>query len=300
MREITDFVPWLVGASGPELAIIKAVTGYDDIPIDGLTFPADGSDFARCVDLVEKHNLYNLLGLVATDPFWWRVVANWEHLTRLLDAAEPEWRSGEQVMPEAVNAELQALYDRPSIPRRILLDADGPLTGFDSACLDWCVRHNVSMDIDSLDQQRHRYITDHIPDLEQRAALRTAIDSPGWYRDLPVTPGALEGVAALLEAGHEIVVCSKPHDASPSCTAEKLAWLAEFFPTLTEYVFARDKSLAYGGSQGILLDDAIDHDQTGRCTWEPVVFGVPFNGPGSAWGRYPRWTWGDPIERLTW
>jgi 5'-nucleotidase len=301
VKDITDFVPWLVGASGPELAVIRAVTGYDDIPIDGFSFPADGSEFGRVVDLVEKHNLFPFLSVVAAlDRQWWRIVANWGLLVGLLDAAEPEWRNGAATSPEKVNAEIDRLYARPTTPRRVLLDMDGPCSDFDVAAFEWCTTNDVTLNIDAPGDQRHRYITDHIDDDDQRAALRAAIDAPGWYRNLPVTPGAQEGVERLLSAGHEIVVCSKPHDDAPHCVAEKLAWIHEHFPMLDHYVFTRDKSLAYGGTQGILLDDCIVHDEVGRCSWEPVVFTAPWNGPGSEWGRYPHWSWSDPIERLTW
>lgn len=302
MRDITGFVPWLVGASTPELAIIKAVTGYTDLDLDGLTFPADGADFSRCVDLVEKHNLYNLLCRVAVlDLNWWRIVANWGRLTRLLDSSEPRWREGEPVTPVYVDAEITRLYDRPVVPRRILLDMDGPLADFDRQCWTWATSANAKFDIDDLGQQTHRRITKHLPDETHHQALRAVIDAPGWYRSLPVTPGAQEGVEALLSVGHDIVVCSKPHEDTPTCEPEKKAWLAEHFPMLRDrYIFTPDKSLAYAGASGILLDDDIVHEQVPYATWEPVVFSVPFNRPGTQWGRYPRWSWGDPIERLAW
>lgn len=303
MRNITDFVEWLVGASAPELALIKAVTGHDGLPLDGLTFPADGHDFSRVVDLVEKHNLYPYLCLVTDDPMWWKIVANFGSLVALLDTAEPRWRDGEHVEPVKVDRAITRLYDRPERPRRILLDMDGPLTAFDDRCFEVCVDNGWELDIDAPGDQVYRYIADHLPNPDHQAKLRSLIDSPGWYQRLPVTPGAVEGVEQMLAAGHEVVVCSKPHDASPDCMREKLAWLGEHFPMLTEYVFTRDKSLANAnayGAQGILLDDAIEHRQVQSATWEPVVFGVPFNRPGSKWGCFPRWTWGDPIERLSW
>lgn len=305
--DMEPFFPWLIGATTAEVAVIVAVTGYDGMELDGLTFPTDGHEMSKVITLVETHRLHNVLCRVADlDRNWWRVVANWDRLVAAIDAAEPAWRNGAQVTPEALDAALNRLYDRRVGPRRILLDMDGPTADFDPAVFDLCVLNGWKLDIESPSDSRHRYFTDHIIDPEERAACRAALDAEGWYRALPVTPGAQEGVEALLSAGHEVVICSKPHDATPSCVAEKLAWLGEHFPMLTEeYVFTRDKAYAHGGHghghlRGILLDDAPAHGQVIRASWEPVTFARPFNGPTSIYGRYPRWEWGDPIERLSW
>lgn len=300
-RDIKAFVPWLPNATGPELVIIRAVTGYDEMPVDGSPVPANAAEFAKVVDLVEKHDLHNLLCLLATDRFWWRVVANWGRLVDSLDTAQPDWRDGARLHPEETDAMLAALVRRPALPRRILLDMDGPLAAFDRFCFELCAAAGLRLNIKSLDEQTERFITHHLPDLEQQRALRTMVDGEGFYRAIPVVEGAQEGVEALLSAGHQIVICSKPHDPSPSCEPEKKAWLAEHFPMLaSEYVFTNNKSYAYGGRNAILLDDAIKAEQVAEATWEPVTFGVPFNRPGSEYGRYPRWSWGDPIERLSW
>lgn len=301
MRDIKAFVPWMPGATGPELAVIRAVTDYEEMPVEGSPVPANAAEFARVVHLVEAHDLHNLLCLLAEDRQWWRIVANWGRLVETLDTAQPDWRDGASVQPEETDAFLARLLRRPALPRRIFMDMDGPLAWYDSAAFDLAAENEWPLDIEALGDQTHRFMTHHLPDLEHQAAMRAVIDAPGWYRALPVTPGAQEGIESLLSAGHDIVICSKPHDPSPNCEPEKKAWLAEHFPMLTdEYIFTNNKSYAYGGRNGILLDDAIKADQVAEATWEPVTFGVPFNQPGSEWGRYPRWTWGDPIERLSW
>lgn len=303
LRSITDFIPWLPSVSSTaELQVIQTVTGHEEVPVDGFNYPADGTDFAHVVALVELHKLRDLLCLVAeVDMAWWRIVANWDRLVGLLDAAQPNWRRGAKADPAALNDALTTLYSRFPGPRRIGMDMDGPLTGFDQMCWDLAADGGWHFDIESPQDQVHRYITDHIIDERQRAALRAVIDSPGFYRALPPTPGAQEGVEALLSAGHEVIVVSTPHHEVETCEGEKRAWLAEHFPMLTTYSFTNDKATGfYAGANGILLDDAIVHSQVGYASWTPVSFGVPFNGPGSEWGRYPRWSWGDPIERLSW
>lgn len=303
LRPVTDFIRWLPNvSSAAELQVISVVTGDPEVPVDGFNYPADATDFAHVVALVELHKLHDLLCLVAeVDMAWWRIVANWDRLVSLLDGAHPNWRKGAKVEPTALNEALSTLYARQPAPRRIGMDMDGPLAGFDPQCWHLADSGGWRFDIESPQDQRHRLITEHIADLDQRAALRAAIDSPGWYRALPPTPGAQEGVEALLSAGHEIVIVSTPHPEVETCEGEKRAWLAEHFPMLTTYAFTNDKAVGfYGGRHGILLDDAIVHTQVPYASWSPVVFSLPFNGPTSEWGRYPRWSWGDPIERLTW
>lgn len=304
LRDITDFVWWLPNvACAAELQVIQAVTGTE-LPIDGISFPADATDLSRVICLVEAHKLHNELCRVATvDQVWWRVVANWDRLVDALDRDEPEWRNGKATEPTQANEALNALYARPITPRRVLLDMDGPLTHFDHECVAVSETNGWEFDCDPLDpdQREHRYITDHMPEAEHRHGLRAAIDATGWYRELPVTPGALEGVEALLSAGHEVVICSKPHEANETCEPEKKAWLAEHFPALRDnYIFTNNKAFADGGPNGILLDDDLKPSQVRTARWSPVAFSTVFNGPGTKWGRYPQWKWGDPIERLAW
>lgn len=301
-RDTEPFLPWLVKARcAAELHLIQAVTGQgDNIPVDGFPHPADAAEFAAVVDLVEQHNLRDLLCVVAsTDVMWWRIAAHWDRLVALLDTASPRWRDGKITRPDTIDAYLSGIYNRPQAPRRVLLDMDGPLADFDALCYEVCDIAGWRTDR-PLDARTARYMTDHMPHDGHRDALKAIINSDGWYRSLPVTPGAQEGVEALLAAGHDVVVCSKPHEANENCEPEKKAWLAEHFPMLRHrYIFTPDKSLAHAPG-GILLDDAIVADQATANAWDPVVFAEPFNGPDTPWGRWPRWTWGDPIERIAW
>src|SRR5690606_26027440 len=105
---------------------------------------------------------------------------------------------------------------------------------------------------------------------------------------LPVTPGAQEGVDALMAVGVDVWVCTKPLEVNPTCRDEKGAWLREHFPMLEKrLIIAPDKSLVMGD---ILLDDAPSLEWARRATWMPVVFDAPFNRAGSIWERLPRWT----------
>lgn len=177
----------------------------------------------------------------------------------------------------------------------LLLDMDGPLADFDRHFWDRCQAAGYTFDVTCHTAQRHRFFTEHIPNRRQRAAARAMVDAPGWFADLPVTPGARAGVAALLTV-FDVWVCTKPLEANPTCLNDKHAWLVEHFPALADrMITAPDKSLINGA---LLLDDAPKPVWFGRARWRPVIFPAPYNHNDPAFAALPRWTWGDPVERL--
>lgn len=178
----------------------------------------------------------------------------------------------------------------------LLLDMDGPLADFDQAFYDRCIENGWKLDVDGPAWQTARYFTDHIPDRSERKQARAMVDAPGWFASLPVTPGAVAGVADLVDVGFDVWVCTKPLDSSPTCVDEKRRWLAQHFPTLTRrMIVAPDKSLIRGD---LLLDDAIKPEWIGRAVWAPVVFSAPFNHSDPRWAGLPRWRWGLNPDRL--
>lgn len=173
---------------------------------------------------------------------------------------------------------------------------DGPLADFDAHFWRLTLNEGWPADVPDGTAQAHRYASDHIIDDAHRRMARAAIEETGWFRALPVTPGAQAGVDQLLSSGAEIVVCTKPLQESPTCRDEKAAWLTEHFPELAaNVVMTPDKSWVHGT---VLLDDAIPAGWIPKAIWSPVVFTAPFNGPGTVWAQFPHWSWGDPVDAL--
>lgn len=173
---------------------------------------------------------------------------------------------------------------------------DGPLADFDRQFWKLIDEWGIHTDIESRDQQTHRFADGHIVDSWDRKRVRRWIEQSNWFRHLPVTPGALDGVEALLSAGFDIWVCTKPMESNRTCRDDKARWLREHFPMLVDrLIIAPDKSRINGH---VLLDDAPHLDWVKRASWWPVIFAMPFNGPGSQWSAFPHWTWADPIEAL--
>jgi 5'-nucleotidase len=123
---------------------------------------------------------------------------------------------------------------------------------------------------------------------------RAMVDAPGWFGSLPVTPGATDGVARLLDAGVDVWVCTKPLEVNPTCHHDKFHWLNRHFPALAErLVICPDKSLMRGA---VLLDDAPKPHWFKVALWEPVIFPAPFNA--SQFDGVRRWSWSDPVADL--
>lgn len=180
--------------------------------------------------------------------------------------------------------------------QRLLLDMDGPLAAFDLHFWNRCTDQGWGFNVAGPHEQTARFFTDHMPDKAQRALARKMVESPGWFRELPVTEGAQQGVQDLLSQGVQIWVCTKPLAASHTCASEKMAWIEEHFPDLQGRVIVTpDKSLVQGD---VLLDDAPKLSWIPRATWEPRIFTAPYNGAGSKWEGIPSWSWGDPLEGL--
>ena len=112
--------------------------------------------------------------------------------------------------------------------------------------------------------------------------------------ELPVVPGAQQGVLDLLNAGVEVWVCTKPLEVNPTCHSDKANWILRHFPPLHDrLIIAPDKAMVVGD---VLLDDAPKPEWFERAAWRPVIFDSPFNRP-----MFPgcqRWTWGQPIADL--
>lgn len=182
----------------------------------------------------------------------------------------------------------------------VLLDQDGPLAEFDTKYWDFCQEMGLTMNITSLqDPGRARFMENNILDKKHRQVARKFIETGHnrWFRDLPVTPGAKEGVAELLADDRiDLWVCTKPMEKNSTCRDDKAAWIAEHFPELVKkIILAPDKSLVRGH---VLLDDAPRIDWLRRAEWEAVVFPSVFNAEGSQWEGIRTWTWGDPVDKL--
>lgn len=177
----------------------------------------------------------------------------------------------------------------------VLVDMDGVLADFDAKFFALCRDAGWPMHC-TLETQCHRFATDCMTDKEQARRAREIVNAPGWFVDLPVIDGAIEGFHELAEHA-EVWICTKPLAANLECVGEKLSWVARHLGAAwtDRVITAPDKSMIRGD---LLLDDAIKLDWLHRASWAPVRYPTPWNGIGSRWENLPAWRWGDPILDL--
>lgn len=177
----------------------------------------------------------------------------------------------------------------------VLVDQDGPLADFDRKFFADCELNGWPMDC-TLETQRHRFATDHIPDVTHRAAARKMVDTTRWFRDLPVVEGAVDGIHKLAQIA-DVWICTKPLEANRYCRDDKAAWVEEHLGRhwLDRLIIAPDKGRVWGD---ILLDDAPKAEWFGYATWEPVIYPTPWNGPENAFDTLRRWDWTQDPQKL--
>lgn len=80
---------------------------------------------------------------------------------------------------------------------------------------------------------------------------------PGFYRNLPLMPGAKEGLNALIaNPGLDVFIASKPTTKNLHSATEKFEWIADRFPSLLKKIFLTcDKGHLIGD---YLIDDDKD------------------------------------------
>ena len=139
-------------------------------------------------------------------------------------------------------------YNRPI---SIYLDQDGPLADFAGAAK------------------------------QQGLSPQEAKMLPGFYRSLPLTPGAREAVAELHTWGHvQVFVATKIPDANPLAATEKILWLHENFPMLEERIIVTPNKACIGTTADYLVDDRA---HKADAFFFPGTF-VHFETP-----KYPSW-----------
>jgi len=138
-------------------------------------------------------------------------------------------------------------------------------------------------------------------------AAREVTTEPGFFRNMRPIEGALEGFAKLESRGHIVRICSKPLEAHPNCTAEKVEWVREHLGRrhAERALIIKEKSKVEADA---LIDDRPDlYTYTiGRKepepVWKHVLYKQPWNRESTVhdfdmkdWSDFG---WLDWLERL--
>jgi len=181
----------------------------------------------------------------------------------------------------------QSCSPMPKTRMLILLDQDGVLADFELAFHKaWSLSGQSNPPL-SLENRRSFYVRDDYP-AECRGAIEAIYTSPGFYRNLPPIPGAVDAVMELLAAGHDVRIYTSPLTAYRNCVSEKYEWVEQHFGLdfVARLIVTKDKTIVHGD---ILVDDKPDVTGTRSPDWRHVVFDQPYN----RMSRAPRINWTD-------
>lgn len=131
--------------------------------------------------------------------------------------------------------------------RTIGIDMDGVLADIETHFVNWYERdYDVKVDRSAMLGVLE---PDGFPD---KTAVGRFVHTPGFFRSIPVMPGAVDAVKKLME-NYEVYIVSAAMEF-PQCLSEKREWLQEHFPFISwrNMIFCGDKSVVV---TDYLIDD---------------------------------------------
>jgi len=168
----------------------------------------------------------------------------------------------------------------------ILLDQDGVLADFEHAFLSaWRLRYPDIAPVSYEDRKSFYILQDYPPELRDKAeALYTA---PGFIRNVPPVPGAIEAFKELLALGMDVRICTSPLSQFENCVAEKYLWVEKHLgrEATNRLILTKDKTLVRGD---ILIDDKPSITGAMRPQWRHIIYDAPYNRERR---DVPRVTW---------
>lgn len=171
----------------------------------------------------------------------------------------------------------------------ILVDMDGVLADFNHALEEAWNYHPLALENNWFPLYEIDNPTIKLPPvLRQRFGEEAAklfydiLSSGSFYFDLDPMPGAIEGMLALEEEGHDVMICTAPSRHVPTCASEKIEWAKSNlgWEWGAKTIIARDKTLIYGD---YLIDDKHDIRGIHEPSWEHIVFKAPHNDSEITW-----------------
>ncbi len=178
---------------------------------------------------------------------------------------------------------------------RILIDMDGVLADFLAGFKQAWVDRGLPPYFDTTLEQ---WDLNHYVPVHHRELVDVLMQQQGFFRGLPVMPGAVDAVLGMLEAGHALWVCSTPVAESAYCEGEKKSWLrAHFGETFARrMVFTHDKTLVKGD---LLIDDKPKIVGEHTPEWEHVLFDHSYNRGIENQRRLTWMNWREVLPELT-
>jgi 5'-nucleotidase len=161
----------------------------------------------------------------------------------------------------------------------VLVDQDGVLADFEQGLLDeFRARHPGAPFVALADRQGFYTREQYAP--QWREAVKAITCAEGFYRHLPVVPRGPAALEEMLQAGHDVFLCTSPQISSRWCVPEKLAWVEQHLGPdwLGRTIIAPDKTLVGDRLQPcVLVDDRPGIAGVASPPWTHVLFDAPYN-----------------------
>jgi 5'-nucleotidase len=182
----------------------------------------------------------------------------------------------------------------------VLVDQDGVLADFEKGLLDaFRARHPGAPFVALADRRGFYAREQYAPAWGE--AIDAIIHTEGFYGNLPVIEGALTALKEMVEADHDVFLCTSPVIGSQWCVPEKLAWVEHHLGRdwLRRIVITPDKTLVGDRLQPcVLVDDRPTVRGVASPPWTHVIFDAPYN-QGEDGPRLSSWTeWRAVLEPI--
>lgn len=151
--------------------------------------------------------------------------------------------------------------------KTIAIDMDGVLADVEIHFIEWYEReYGIRISRESMTGKTE---ADSFPD---KTAVRRFVLSPGFFRTVPLMPGAVDAVRILMDS-HEVYIVSAAMEF-PQSLSEKYDWLREHFPFISwkNIVFCGDKSII---NTDYLIDDHCRN--LDKCKGKAIMFSAAHN-----------------------
>ena len=160
--------------------------------------------------------------------------------------------------------------------RLVLVDMDDVVAGFYTEAYKRIQK--LDKNINAHKKSSSYFFEEEYPKYTQE--IRDIFHSVGFFANLPIIKGSLEGWQKLLDNGYDPVFCSSPLLTSPYCIEEKKQWIKENFvplfghSVLDRAILTRHKHREKGIA---LIDDKPEIYNSESAQWMHILFESEFN-----------------------
>lgn len=157
----------------------------------------------------------------------------------------------------------------------ILVDQDGVLANFDDYFTTKWEEMFPNLVLPPINKRETFYIDDYVgPNLKDQ--VWHIAREEGFFENLPVIEGSIEGLNKLKDLGHEVYICTSPLKYYENCVKEKYSWVEKNFgyDWTQRLILTRDKTVIKGD---ILIDDKPEIAGAYTPVWEHIIFDQTYN-----------------------